>query len=374
MNGSGTTAAQGRAKGLEDGRMRGWQRGYFDGQCDAALGEALARNGAFPLLDRKVLYVTTGIGVPYPAIDHAIIKALQGLVSGLEVISPSEDIAGRAEQNRPDLVLAINGVVLPAEQLRSLRDKGIVTAIWFTDDPYYTDWTVSIAPNYDYVFTLELNCVPFYQELGCRHVHYLPFGLDPETFRPKRVDTSYHTDICFIGTAYWNRVSWIDRIYPVFSGRKVLISGWWWDRLQNYSKLSGSIRLGDWMSAEETANYYNGAKIVINLHRSSEDSEINRNGRNIGAVSVNPRTFEIAGCGTLQLADLRGDMASVFTPGVEIASYTTPEELMQKIDYYLTHEEERQEIALHGLRRTMKDHTYKKRLYEMLSVIFPTNR
>lgn len=361
---------KGWEKGREVGLSRGWQQGYFDGQCEAVLRKTLEDEHAGILMNLKLVYVTAGIGVPYPALDQAIIDGLNGLVSELVVVNPSDDIAVMVDTIQPDLVLALNGIVLPAEQVKAIREKGFKTAIWFTDDPYYTDWTISIAPHYEYVFTLELNCLAFYRDLGCRHVHYLPFGLDPTIFRPKRVDTSYHTDICFIGTAYWNRVALIDRMASYLSKKNVLILGWWWDRLQNYSLLSTKIRLGEWMSAEETANYYNGAKIVINLHRSTDDDSINRNGLKLPALSVNPRTFEIAGCGTLQLSDERQDMSNYFTPGVEISTYTSSEDLISKLDYYLNNEEARREIALKGLQRTLQHHTYRKRLIQMLTVIF----
>lgn len=141
--------------------------------------------------------------------------------------------------------------------------------------------------------------------------------------------------------------------------------------MKHYAQLSDKIKLGDWMTPEDTATYYNGAKIVINHHRSSDDDTINANSRKVKALSVNPRTFEISGCGTLQLSDIRHDMDQLYSPGTEIETYGSYAELMDKIDYYLRHEEERQRIALKGLMRTRKDHTYHKRLSSMLRIIFP---
>lgn len=358
-----------RKAGHEAGFRAGHIDGYRMGFCDAVMrGQSVA---AEPVKDIHILYVTAGIGVPYPALDEAVIDGLRGLVRAVTVANPSEDVAALAGKFQPDLVLVLNGVVLPADQVNQLRQSGIKTAVWFTDDPYYTDWTISIAPRYDYIFTLELNCVPFYRKLGCEHVYYLPFAVNPNVFHPKHVPASYQSDICFIGTAFWNRVELIDRLAPILMNRKVVIAGWWWDRLQNYSLLSDKIKLGDWMTPEDTANYYNGAKIVINLHRSVDDYTINSNGRRIEALSVNPRTFEISGCATLQLSDIRQDMSNVYVPGKEIGTYVSHDELIEKIDYYLQHEEERQKIALNGMSRTRRDHTYHKRLNTMLSIIFP---
>lgn len=357
-------------KGREEGHRKGWSYGYYKGRCEAVMQLIPPPETRRPY-DIRVLYVMAGIGVPYTAIDQSIIEGFAGLVREIIAIHPTEDVLAYAAQFQPDLVLVLNGLNFPVEQVDTIRGMGIKTAVWFADDPYYTDWTCSIAPHYDHVFTLELNCVTFYQELGCGQVHYLPFGVNPRLFHPKRTDTSYHKEICFIGVAYMNRVQLFDQMTHFLASRDLLISGWWWDRLAQYPKLAHQIQLGTWLSSEDTASYYNGAQIVLNNHRSHDDESYNKNSRRIPALSVNPRTFEIAGCGAFQLSDVRQDLGNYYVPGQEIATYSSAEELMDKIAYYLIHEDERREIALAGLNRTMKDHTYQKRLMQMLQIIFP---
>ncbi|MGM0882785.1 MAG: glycosyltransferase family protein [Bacillota bacterium] len=56
--------------------------------------------------------------------------------------------------------------------------------------------------------------------------------------------------------------------------------------------------------------------------------------------------FEIAACGTLQLTDIRADLDRFYTPGEEIVTYASPQEMIEKNEYYLHHEHERQTIAL----------------------------
>ncbi|MNV28901.1 hypothetical protein D3C71_1201070 [compost metagenome] len=74
--------------------------------------------------------------------------------------------------------------------------------------------------------------------------------------------------------------------------------------------------------------------------------------------------------GTFQLSDARDDLATFYTPDEEIVTFNTQQELMDKIRYYLANEEERQRIALKGLERTLRDHTYPKRVNELLTIIF----
>ncbi|WP_088834702.1 CgeB family protein [Paenibacillus tyrfis] len=354
--------------GWENGFRAGMSGGYHYGRCDAVMRSL--PNDSVGRWDVRVMYVTSGKGVPYSPLDEAVIGALQGLVRELIVLKPTQDLKSAAVKMRPDIVLVLEGLIISGERIDELRAEGIRTAIWLTDDPYYTDLTAPLVKHYDVVFTLELACVEFYRRLGCGQVHYLPFCSNPAIFRPKRVSAQFRHDISFIGSAYWNRVAFFDQITPFLAARNTYIAGIWWERLRQFKKLSPKIALNNWMGAEETAAHYNGAKIVINLHRATDDPSYNFNSQRIGAVSPNPRTFEIAGCGTLLLTDVRSDITRFYTPGQEIVTYDSPSELMHKIDYYLHHEEERRFIALNALRRTMLEHTYPRRMAQMMRILF----
>ena len=355
---------RGIAAGRHDGMTWGRRLGRAERYMHSLPADGLEQR---PL---KVLYVTSGIGVPYPPIDEAIGEALSGLVEQVVVVGPDQCPAALSGGFRPDLMLALHGTVLPPEHIALARQHGAKTAVWFTDDPYYSDWTAAIATRYDYVFTLEKTCVEFYRGLGCRHVFHLPFSANPRHFHTKAVEPRFRSDICFLGSGYWNRIRLIDSLWPYLSTRRTVISGWWWERLQQYEQIKPYIRSDEWLSPADTAAYYNGAKIVINLHRDSADETMNHNTYKIAGVSVNPRTFEINACQTLQLVDYREDIAQHYTPGKEIVCFHTMEELREQLDYYLTHDQERETIAYNGFRRTMRAHTYRHRLSLLLDNVF----
>lgn len=354
-------------------REKGYRSGFADGQrmgaCDAVVNQAQPAKPA-QTWNRRILYVGSGKGMPYSPLDSAIIDIIKPLVKELMVTDPLSNVIAFVEQKKPDLVLVLDGMLLPVEQIDAISARGVQTALWLTDDPYYTDVTVVFAPHYDHVFTLELNCVAFYQEHGCSSVHYLPLGVHPGWFCPKKVNLSNRRDICFVGSGYWKRVELFDQIAPYLAKRDVCISGIWWKRLKNYKMLAGKIKLNHWMGPEETADFYNGTKIVINLHRSHDDETFNHNSRLIKAVSPNPRTFEISACGVLQLTDMRSDLARFYTPGRDLATFGSAEELVEQIEYYLTHEEQRRQVALQGLRSTMERHTFAHRLTQLFQTVF----
>ncbi|MNI39977.1 Spore protein YkvP [compost metagenome] len=316
------------------------------------------------------MYVGSGKEFPYSPIDEAIIATLETLAAEVVVTVNGQPVHELAASHRPDLVLVLDGMEFPTEQVDAIRGLGIRTAIWLTDDPYYMDFTTRIAPHYDYVFTLERNCVEYYRSIGCSNVFFLPFAAYSEHFGPTLNLSPVRRRISFIGSAYLNRIQFFQPILGDLMGKGMMINGIWWDRLPEYANYANQIELNKWMGPQETAQVYSGSKIVINLHRSAYDEAVNNNTIGLVGVSPNPRTFEISACATLQIVDVRDDIASFYTPGVEIETYSNQQELIDKVNFYLTHEKERQEIALRALERTYRDHLYSNRVNQLLEHVF----
>lgn len=74
------------------------------------------------------------------------------------------------------------------------------------------------------------------------------------------------------------------------------------------------------------------------------------------------RCFEILGSGGFLLSNYQADFSDCYIDGEDYVSFGSREDMLGKIEYYLSHEKERHEIASNGLRRTMEEHTYKQRL------------
>ncbi|MDF2927525.1 MAG: spore maturation protein [Paenibacillaceae bacterium] len=350
------------AAGFEAGRSHG----YRTGCCQSVLQTVVTP--AYPVWPVKVLYICQG----FEGIDRGVSEALSALASELIVGNPA-DLYRLASETRPDLVLVMNGLhVFPEDHLQMIdlvRSLGLRTAIWFVDDPYFTDFTPQIALHYDYVFTHEIGCVDIYREAGCRQVFCLPLAVSTSIFRPMSVEIGYHSDICFIGNAFPNRLQFFNQIMPFLAGHKTVILGALWNHLDRYDQLAGRIKL-DWTPIDETVKYYNGAKIVINLHRGAVDPVYSKNARQLPGRSINPRTYEMSACGVLQMTDVREDLGTFYNPGSELVTYASPAEFIERAGYYLAHEGERNRIAVRGLQRTMREHTFMNRLHRMFEIIF----
>ena len=78
------------------------------------------------------------------------------------------------------------------------------------------------------------------------------------------------------------------------------------------------------------------------------------------------RAMDIMSAGGFLLTNYQEDMLKHFEPGVDFVYYLNEEDLLEKIEYYLTHEEERKQIARNGQEKVKKNHSYKVTLDKML--------
>ncbi len=78
------------------------------------------------------------------------------------------------------------------------------------------------------------------------------------------------------------------------------------------------------------------------------------------------RAFDIMGAGGFLLTNYQPDFLLHFVPGEDFVYYESDEDLLSKIDYYLTHEEERAAIAQSGHEKVVRYHSWEKRLQQIL--------
>ena len=98
-----------------------------------------------------------------------------------------------------------------------------------------------------------------------------------------------------------------------------------------------------------------------------KQSRINLNISLRGMRSAVPlRCFDIMGSGGFLLSNFQSGFLDMFVPGEDFVFYESKEDLLQKIGYYLAHEQERQAIAGNGYKKVARAHTYRHRVREML--------
>jgi len=98
-----------------------------------------------------------------------------------------------------------------------------------------------------------------------------------------------------------------------------------------------------------------GSRITLNHHG------------NVREGANNLRLYEATGVGALLLTDWQPDLHEIFEPEAEVVTYRSSEECVDKLRFYLSDERARGRIASAGQRRTLAEHTYERRMGELVA-------
>ncbi|MEK3716735.1 CgeB family protein [Paenibacillus sp. FSL R7-0333] len=318
----------------------------------------------------NILFITSGFRAVYYFFEQSIVDAFRKaghrcesftLKSGLDALKLKQ------QSLQPDLILVLAGLKITTPVLEFIQQTKGKSAIWLTEDPYYMDWTVSLIPYFDYIFTIDQAALEQYRQLGHPHVNHLPLGTDPCLFHPSEVSEEYESDICLVGVPYSNRIELIEFLLQRTDYRIQIVGRGWGRYYNEWVKQPGqTIELVNaWVKPETAVNYYNGAKIVLNIHRPSAE-KYNRNRAGIIATSINNRTFDAASCEAFQLTDYRSGLRHQFEEGNQVVSYQDKHDLLQKIHYYMAHDDERKRIAEAARQQVLAAHTFEHRVHDLL--------
>lgn len=109
------------------------------------------------------------------------------------------------------------------------------------------------------------------------------------------------------------------------------------------------------LPGEDAAVVYAGSKINLNISLKGIEG---------GTIQ---RIMDIMGAGGFVMTNFCEETAELFEEDKEIVMYKTPEELFEKIDYYLKHDKEREAIARAGHYKVIGNYTYETKLKKLLA-------
>jgi len=330
--------------------VRSWGKTAFElgGYCKNALAEIGHNADLFTYSDERI-----SSRFPFlEKIERAFVKKI---------------LIRKISDFRPQLILVIKGDRIPLEIIREVKEKfKIPVANYWLDDPGLIEISRKISPAYDFFFTNDPETVQIHKESGCPHVGFISFGCLPDLHKKIQLSQEeyekYSSDLCFAGTVTEGRVKVLEALsdfnLKVWSPRFV------YSLKENFriekTKLPPSSPLYSKFTDrsiwnEELVKVYNASKIVLNIH-------------SLQTIPI-MRDFEVTGCGAFLLTDYARSLETMFKLGEEIICYKNIEELKDMVKFYLSHSSEREEIARKGNLKAYRNHTYARRMEELISFI-----
>ncbi|HCY35681.1 MAG: hypothetical protein DKM50_06780 [Candidatus Margulisiibacteriota bacterium] len=285
------------------------------------------------------------LGNPLSKIFNQVIRFEIGeSYSEYGVIQTNKRIVELVKEHSPKYVIwPTMSYEILEEIFQEIRSLGSYVTGWFFDDECrfdnYSRWWI---PYMDYIFTADKASLPSYQQLGAKAFHLLVTG-EPDNFTPYPSNISY--DVSFVGSKL---VADREDLVKSFSRDGVAISTF------------GKGWANGFVSHDEMVQIFSSSKINICFTKAYGTGVRNQ---------LKGKIFDITMCGGFLLCEYAAGIEDFFELGKEIVCFHNYEDALEKIDYYLINEEERQIIARAGKLRATNDLSQSKLLENIFSVI-----
>lgn len=351
-------------------------------------------------------------------------KGLELLGHKVFTIAPGPDFIKRLlsllVEARPDFLLAINHLGFDEEGKLTglLTELKIPFASWYVDSPTYILYggEKNYSP-YCAVFCWERSYLKPVEEMGFHSPTFLPLATDPEVFSPggNSINGRFASSLAFVGDSMetaqrkwekklstgarkeiasisaeemqFDRKKEILEIFPSLADHVVcnrsgldIEAALIWKATQGYRvRLAhalmplGLVIYGD-AGWKRLLRKKGAVRPQVDYFRELPDvyrgTDVNINCTSFQMkTAANQRVFDVPACGGFLLSDYQEDMERFFEVGKEAICYRTAEEAASLAAYYLGKDSERKKIAESARKRVLAEHTYEKRMAELVATM-----
>ena len=245
----------------------------------------------------------------------------------------------------PEVVVCLGGAIHFSRQALRAFSRQTVLAGFALSDPYGLPASMQIAPQFDLFYTQDPQTLSDYGSLDIRARRCDP-ATDPQLYRPTR--TAVEADVLYYGK--WT--PYRDALLLALSPHARL-------RVHAYA---GETRwsvptLPPLDTPELLCAALNGTRLALETAL-LDDAE----GKYRGAFRITPRPFFAASCGVPSLVESFPGLNAFFDPGVEIATFDSPENLVEQTRRLLGDEAARSAMGRRARQRALRDHTWNARV------------
>jgi len=255
---------------------------------------------------------------------------------------------------KPDFVFQTGGVNRDFDIIKCLKSLGAKIVIWHPD-AYFLHQKDS-----KHLFLEVFDIVDLFITTMKGHVEISKPYTNKVVWSPHFFDHTYYksdnvlaktNDVVFVGNktpCSLQREEYLEEI--VRKGYKTIIVGWGFSSLGSVINYDGNF----------ITNCYKKSKIGLNM---ITGGDLNYN------LQFSVRMYQVMGSGCFLLTEYIPGIEEFFIPKKHFDIFYTKEEMIEKIDYYLKHEDEREKIALEGQKEVFDKYTIDKSVGRYLSII-----
>jgi spore maturation protein CgeB len=258
----------------------------------------------------------------------------------------------RVASFRPDLIFCVlMHYEIWFETLDLIRGQSPTVVVnWGTDDSWkFAQVSRFFAEHLDLHVTTDRAAAEIAPVRGLGNVLLSQWAASATTSAEPCSSQSCRYDVSFVGSMYGYRAEWIAALRA--GGIAVSCFG--------HGTENGVV------SATEIPEIFRASRISLNFSGSGQGAGGHEQRQ------IKARTFEVPGAGGFLLTEAAPELERFFAIGTEIVTFASPGELVERARYYLANPDERDAIARAGHARTIAEHTYERRISEILEQLHP---
>jgi len=254
----------------------------------------------------------------------------------------------RVEEIKPDYIffnLMYDEFELSTlKKLRKISPKTILVNIFSDDDWRFDNYSRYYSLFMDYALTCHDVRAEYARDGQQKAVFFM--ATNCEHFRP--IDEKRIYDVVFFGKPNPSRIELMQLL--IKKGIAFHLWGEGWERYPEFREYYHG-----YLPAEELVRVINQSKIVLGFTMGG-----------YGKPQIKGRPFEVAACKSFILVEHYEKYLDFFRKEKEIVMFKDTEELIEKIQYYLKHEKEREEIAAAAYKKVIASHNQPKEIEKFL--------
>lgn len=262
-----------------------------------------------------------------------------------------ERVVAQVEWFQPDVVYVQNLALLAPDTLRALAKRSRLLVGQIASE---APGRGQIVP-FDLILTSFPHSVPMFRDFGTA-AEYFRLAFDPRVLERLGSFSPIHRAV-FVGNLGRMQHSRGNELLEQ-AAERVPIEFW-------------GYKVDERSPASPIMRSYHGEAWGLEMYRLLAEARITVN-RHIDVAedfANNMRLYEATGVGSLLLTDAKRNLGELFEVGREVAAYRDEDELVDAVEHYLAHEDERAAIAAAGQQRTLRDHTYAVRMEELVEIL-----
>lgn len=270
-----------------------------------------------------------------------------------DISNANKNIIKKIKKYKPNIIWLEKANTIKANTLLTIKKISNKTRILGYSPDYMTRFVnkshyfTKAIKYYDFFFTTKSYGVKELKKIGAKKVFFINNSFDPKTHRKIYLSNNYKSKfkcaVGFVGTWEKERAEYMYAV--AYSG--IIVK--WWGSVSNrhfffekFYSHPNLIKNNNNILGEEYAKAINSFDIALCfLRRDNKDLQTTR-------------SIEIPACGTFMLAQRTKEHQMLFKEGKEAEFFSSKNELIKKINYYLKNEKERVKIAEAGRKRCQK--------------------